>query len=63
MDFKIGAKVKMRSERHARAHGVWGAVGIVVDIPDDGTSVQRLTVEFPDAEPIVGLAAGQFELA
>ena len=63
MEFKIGDKVKMRNERIARDHGAWGLVGEVVDTVDDGTSSKRVTVKFPDIEPIVGMVAGQFELA
>ncbi len=63
MGLKIGDKVKMRNERIARANGVWGLVGKVTDIVKDGTSQKRVTVEFPDAEPVVGMDEGQFELA
>ncbi len=42
--------------------GVWGGrVGEVVNFVDDGTSLIRVTVEFPDTEPIVGMEVGQFE--
>lgn len=63
MKFKIGDRVKMRNERHARSHGVWGEIGIVTEIVDDGTSVDRITVEFPNEKPIVGMETGQFEKA
>lgn len=65
MELKIGDKVKLRDRNIAEAHngGVWGVVGEVIEIVDDGTPIQRVTVEFPDLEPIVGMHVGQFELA
>ena len=63
MAFKIGDKVKMTNERLAREHGVWGVVGVVTELIDDGTALKRITVEYPDAEPIRGMVSGQFELA
>lgn len=62
MEFKIGDKVKMRNELQARARGVWGVVGEVTELVEDGTSLKRVTVKFPDAEPFVGMQAGLFEL-
>ena len=62
MEFKIGDKVRMRDERKARADGVWGAVGEVIDIVNDGTSLQRISVKYGEAEPIRGAVAGLFEL-
>jgi len=61
MAFKIGDKVRMIIERHARAHGVWEKVGEVVEIVETGTPPQKITVKFPDAEPVVGMDAGQFK--
>ena len=66
MAFKVGDKVKMIIERHARnqdGQDVWGVVGVVTDLPYDGTSVERISVEFPDGTTIKGVVAGQFEKA
>ena len=62
MDFKVGDTVRMINERNARSFGVWEKVGEVIEIVDDGTSMKRISVKFPDAEPIIGMASGQFEL-
>jgi hypothetical protein len=62
MKFKIGDKVKMKDDLKAAGRGVLGKVGEVVRIDDDGTSLERITVEFPDVEPLVGMNAGQFEI-
>ncbi len=63
MDFKVGDEVKLVNERLARKRGVWQAVGKVTHLVDDGTSLKRVSVKFPNAEPIVGMENGQFELA
>ena len=63
MEFKIGDKVRMINELRARDIGVWEKDGEVTEIVEDGTSLKRVTVKFPDAEPIVGMVAGQFKLA
>ncbi|NQV22100.1 MAG: hypothetical protein HQ511_11850 [Rhodospirillales bacterium] len=62
MDFKVGDTVRMIDERTARGFGVWEKVGEVIEIVDDGTSIKRISVKFPDAEPIIGMVSGQFEL-
>jgi len=62
MDFKVGDTVRMINERNARSFGVWEKVGEVIEIVDDGTSIKRISVKFPDAEPTIGMESGQFEL-
>jgi len=63
MKFKIGDKVVMRDERKAFGNDVRGQAGEVVAFVDDGTSVNRITVEFPNGKRIEGMDEGQFELA
>ena len=63
MAFEIGDKVKMINQLQAETRGVWGVVGVVTAIIEDGTSLERITVEFPDAKPVEGMACGQFEKA
>ena len=62
MDFKVGDTVRMINERNACSCDVWEKVGEVIEIVDDGTSPKRISVKFPDAEPIIGMESGQFEL-
>ncbi len=63
MDFKKGDKVRIKDERKARDAGVWEKIGEVTAIVDDGTAVKRISVSFPDSEPVIGAVSGMFELA
>ena len=63
MAFKVGDKVKMIDQRLASGHDVWGVVGVVTELIDDGTALKRIDVEFPGDVRIRGMVSGQFELA
>lgn len=63
MKFKVGDKVSVRDEAKGRGMGIWGKVGVVVEHVKDGTTVERISIEYDDADKQVGVDAGLFEHA